>query len=97
VEFASLWLTLRSYDRKDQAAADYPICASVLTMPFGVAFWPPGTSPQLVYAANTDSAARCSIETAIVTARAPADGTGLGAPATPSATTFRFLLPRTGT
>jgi hypothetical protein len=65
VEFASLWLTLRSYDRKDQAAATHPIFVSELTIQFGVVVWPPDPSPQLVHVANTDSVVQIFIETAI--------------------------------
>ncbi len=32
--------------------------ASGLDLPFGIAFWPPGPSPQYVYVANTDSVVR---------------------------------------
>ena len=34
------------------------IFASGLTLPFGMAFWPPGPHPQFLYVANTDSVVR---------------------------------------
>jgi len=34
------------------------IFASSLTMPFGIAFWPPGPNPRFIYIANTDSVIR---------------------------------------
>ena len=34
------------------------IFASGLNLPFGIAFWPPGSSPKYVYVANTDSVVR---------------------------------------
>lgn len=48
------------------------IFASGLTMPFGIAFWPPGPNPQFVYVGNTDSVVRFPYRNGDLTARGPA-------------------------
>ncbi len=49
------------------------IFASGLTMPFGIAFWPPGPNPQFVYVGNTDSVVRFPYRNGDLTARGPAE------------------------
>ncbi len=46
--------------------------ASGLTLPFGIAFWPPGAHPQFIYVANTDSVVRFPYRDADLKARGPA-------------------------
>ena len=43
---------------KDGKAQQSSVFASGLTLPFGIAFFPPGSNPQYVYVANTDSVVR---------------------------------------
>jgi glucose/arabinose dehydrogenase len=45
------------------------VFASGLTLPFGIAFWPPGLSPKYVYVANTDSVVRFVYQTGDLRAR----------------------------
>jgi glucose/arabinose dehydrogenase len=49
------------------------IFASGLTMPFGIAFWPPGPKPQFVYVANTNSVVRFPYRNGDLIARGPAE------------------------
>ena len=48
------------------------IFAEDLKQPFGIAFYPPGPSPQWVYVANTDSVVRFPYSAGDLTARSPA-------------------------
>jgi glucose/arabinose dehydrogenase len=43
---------------KDGKSASVHVYASGLTLPFGIAFYPPGPNPSFVYIANTDSVIR---------------------------------------
>jgi glucose/arabinose dehydrogenase len=47
--------------------------ASGLQLPFGIAFWPPGPSPQYVYVANTDSVVRFPYRNGDLRARGPVE------------------------
>jgi glucose/arabinose dehydrogenase len=47
------------------------IFASGLTMPFAIAFWPPGPNPQFVYIADTNSAVRFPYRNGDLIARGP--------------------------
>lgn len=47
------------------------IFSSGFVLPFGMAFYPPGSSPQYVYVANTDSVVRIPYQNGDVTARGP--------------------------
>ena len=49
------------------------IFASGLTMPFGIAFWPPGPNPQFVYVADTNSVVRFPYRNGDLIARGPAE------------------------
>jgi glucose/arabinose dehydrogenase len=49
------------------------IFASGLTLPFGMAFWPPGPDPQFVYIADTDSVVRFPYRSGDLIARAPTE------------------------
>lgn len=48
------------------------VFASDLEAPFGIAFWPPGPSPQFIYIANTGSVVRFSYRNGDLKARGPA-------------------------
>ena len=48
------------------------VFASGLTLPFGIAFWPPGPNPQFVYVANTGSVVRFPYRNGDLVARGPA-------------------------
>jgi glucose/arabinose dehydrogenase len=54
--------------------------ASGLKLPFGIAFWPPGPSPQYIYIANTDSVVRFPYRNGDLRARAPAEPIVCGIP-----------------
>ncbi len=47
------------------------VFASGLNQPFGIAFYPPGSTPKFVYVANTDSVIRFPYENGDLKARAP--------------------------
>src|SRR3984957_16225811 len=49
------------------------IFASRLTMPFGIAFWPPGPNPQFVYVADTNSVVRFPYRNGDLVAQGPAE------------------------
>jgi glucose/arabinose dehydrogenase len=49
------------------------VFASGLTLPFGIAFWPPGPDPQYVYIADTDSVVRFPYRNGDLIARGPAE------------------------
>ncbi len=49
------------------------IFADHLSMPFGMAFWPPGPAPQFVYIGNTDSVVRFPYRNGDLKARGPAE------------------------
>ncbi len=61
---------LRAPDGVAQAQRE-EIFASGLTLPFGIAFWPPGPNPQFVYVANTDSVVRFPYRNGDLIARGP--------------------------
>jgi glucose/arabinose dehydrogenase len=46
--------------------------ASDLSLPFGIAFWPPGPSPRYLYVAETDKVVRFPYQTGDLQARGPA-------------------------
>ena len=53
----------------DGKAQSKEIFASDLTLPFGIAFYPPGTNPKYVYIANTDSVVRFPYQSGDLSAR----------------------------
>ncbi len=56
------------------------VFASGLTRPFGIAFWPPGPSPQFIYVANTNSVVRFPYRNGDLKARGPAETIVSGIP-----------------
>jgi glucose/arabinose dehydrogenase len=54
----------------DGRAQTIAVFATGLRKPFGIAFYPPGPSPQFVYVANTDSVVRFAYQTGDLKARA---------------------------
>ena len=62
--------------RGDHAERVQVFAARGLNQPFGLAFYPPGDSPQYVYVANTDSVVRFPYQNGDLTARGPAETVG---------------------
>jgi len=58
---------------KDGKAETSSVFASDLTLPFGIAFYPPGPEPKYVYVANTDSVVRFPYQNGDLKARGPAE------------------------
>jgi glucose/arabinose dehydrogenase len=57
----------------DGRARTMSVFATGLTLPFGIAFYPPGSDPKYVYVANTDSVVRFPYESGDLKARGPAE------------------------
>jgi glucose/arabinose dehydrogenase len=57
----------------DGKAETTSVFASGLTLPFGLAFYPPGPNPQYLYVGNTDSVVRFPYRNGDTRARAPAE------------------------
>ena len=56
---------------KDSKPEQMSVFATGLTLPFGIAFYPPGPNPQYVYVANTDSVVRFPYQNRALQARGP--------------------------
>ena len=57
----------------DGRAATTSVFATGLVLPFGIAFYPPGSDPKYVYVANTDSVVRFPYRNGDLKARGPAE------------------------
>ena len=57
--------------KNGKATGEYEHFVGGLTLPFGIAFYPPGPDPKYVYVANTDSVVRFPYENGDLKARAP--------------------------
>ncbi len=61
------------FGRDGSHVSENTLFASGLTLPFGIAFYPPGPEPRYVYVANTDSVVRFPYRNGDLKARGPAE------------------------